>query len=263
MPQIAPAESSADSFSGLLASLAAPQGSSAAPWDDGLADDIATISYEPALRTSASRPAPPTEPAAAQAPSGEVPFPRRGTASRPPASPSVSVRRNAANCANGPPRLASVSRPICDPALSRSRPSAPRSKRLSPNSGNPARRGPRRSRPLKSFAPLPRRGSGIASGPSVLSGGGDSTTGRFLRRKQQNHAKNMGFAAIPALRLWGDALLDLQHQALQVFRLRQVQDYRMVQRGASPFQQPNPALRIGRRRRHGPLQVGPAHMMRA
>jgi hypothetical protein len=95
MPQIAPAESSADSFSGLLASLAAPQGSSAAPWDDGLADDIATISYEPALRTSASRPAPPTEPAAAQAPSGEVPFPPTRNRLK---TASITIRLSEAEC---------------------------------------------------------------------------------------------------------------------------------------------------------------------
>jgi hypothetical protein len=51
MPQTAPAESSASGFAGLLAYLAAPQKPSVSPWDDELADDFATISYEKALRT--------------------------------------------------------------------------------------------------------------------------------------------------------------------------------------------------------------------
>jgi predicted DNA binding CopG/RHH family protein len=44
--------SAASSFAGLLASLAAPQKKSPPEWnEDGLADDIATLSYEQALRT--------------------------------------------------------------------------------------------------------------------------------------------------------------------------------------------------------------------
>jgi hypothetical protein len=53
MPQSAPVESSASSFAGLLASIAAPQKGSGSGWDDDLADDIATISYERALRARA------------------------------------------------------------------------------------------------------------------------------------------------------------------------------------------------------------------
>jgi len=95
MPQIAPAETSADSFSGLLASLASPQRASASRWDDGLADDIATISYEPALRASASRQAQETESAAAQAPSGEVPSPPTRNRLK---TASITIRLSEAEC---------------------------------------------------------------------------------------------------------------------------------------------------------------------
>ncbi len=73
MPQTTPAEPSANGFAGLLASLAAPQKPSTSPLDDELADDIATISYEPALRTSAARQPLPTETPAAQVSSAEAP----------------------------------------------------------------------------------------------------------------------------------------------------------------------------------------------
>jgi hypothetical protein len=53
MPQTAPVESPTNSFAGLLASLASPQKASAPRWDDDLADDIATISYEQAVRPPA------------------------------------------------------------------------------------------------------------------------------------------------------------------------------------------------------------------
>jgi hypothetical protein len=53
MSQTAPPESSTDSFAGFLASVAAPQKGLASRWDDDLADDIATISYEQALRAQA------------------------------------------------------------------------------------------------------------------------------------------------------------------------------------------------------------------
>jgi hypothetical protein len=49
MPQTVPGNS-ADNFAGFLASLAAPSKPSPSVWDDGLADDIATITYEQALR---------------------------------------------------------------------------------------------------------------------------------------------------------------------------------------------------------------------
>jgi hypothetical protein len=52
MPQTAPVESSTNSFAGLLASLAEPQKAPAPRWDDDLADDIATISYEQAVRSA-------------------------------------------------------------------------------------------------------------------------------------------------------------------------------------------------------------------
>jgi hypothetical protein len=52
MPQTAPGEGSAHDFAGLLASLAAPPQPAIPEWnDDQLADDIATLSYEQALRT--------------------------------------------------------------------------------------------------------------------------------------------------------------------------------------------------------------------
>lgn len=52
MPQTAPDEGSAHDFAGLLASLAAPPQPAVPEWnDDQLADDIATLSYEQALRT--------------------------------------------------------------------------------------------------------------------------------------------------------------------------------------------------------------------
>jgi hypothetical protein len=53
MQQAASESSASDpSFAGLLASLAAPPQSTGREWnDDLLADDIATFSYEPALRT--------------------------------------------------------------------------------------------------------------------------------------------------------------------------------------------------------------------
>src|SRR5947209_212097 len=44
--------SSTSSFAGVLASLAAPPQTDASPWDESeLAEDIATLSYEQALRT--------------------------------------------------------------------------------------------------------------------------------------------------------------------------------------------------------------------
>ncbi len=95
MPQIAPAESSAQSFSGLLASLATPQGLSVSPWDDGLADDIATISYEPALRASASRQPQVNEPRAAQAPSGEASSPPTRNHLK---TASITIRLSEAEC---------------------------------------------------------------------------------------------------------------------------------------------------------------------
>jgi hypothetical protein len=62
MLQTAPTESSANGFAGLLASLAAPQKPSVSPWDDELADDFATISYEKALRTQPGYQPPAAEP---------------------------------------------------------------------------------------------------------------------------------------------------------------------------------------------------------
>ena len=72
-------------FAGLLASLAAPQKPSASAWDEELADDIATISYEPALRSPARYQAPAADRVmgcrrnrdlpAAQAPYGSGPSP--------------------------------------------------------------------------------------------------------------------------------------------------------------------------------------------
>jgi hypothetical protein len=53
MPQTAAVESSTSSFAGLLASIAAPQKGPAPQWDDDLADDIATISYEQTRRAQA------------------------------------------------------------------------------------------------------------------------------------------------------------------------------------------------------------------
>jgi len=61
MPDTGPAESSTSSFAGFLASIATPQKGAVSPWDDDLADDIATISYEQALRAQASCEPPSTE----------------------------------------------------------------------------------------------------------------------------------------------------------------------------------------------------------
>src|SRR5215831_1776940 len=66
MQQTAPAESSADAFAGLLASLAAPSKPAPSPWDNELADDFATISYEQALRPHLRYQPTPTEPPSAQ-----------------------------------------------------------------------------------------------------------------------------------------------------------------------------------------------------
>jgi predicted DNA binding CopG/RHH family protein len=55
MLQPAAGESAIDSFAGVLASLGVRPKSPALPWDDQLADDVATISYEQALRSHSRR----------------------------------------------------------------------------------------------------------------------------------------------------------------------------------------------------------------
>jgi hypothetical protein len=67
MQQPAPAESSTDAFAGLLASLATSSKPSPSQWDDALADDIATITYEQALRPHLTYQPPPTDPRSAAA----------------------------------------------------------------------------------------------------------------------------------------------------------------------------------------------------
>ena len=70
MHQATPAENSVDAFAGLLASLAAPSKPSPSSWDDGLVDDVATISYEHALRPVPRSQPPAAEPSPAAAESG-------------------------------------------------------------------------------------------------------------------------------------------------------------------------------------------------
>src|SRR5215469_16996311 len=82
MPQTAPAESPAQEFAGLLASLAAPQKHSASQWDDELADDIATISYEQALRTNARYQPATTDPPLDPTPAEEIATLNEDTPSR-------------------------------------------------------------------------------------------------------------------------------------------------------------------------------------
>lgn len=52
-PAAYPPSSKASSFAGLLAALTAPETKRAIAWDDDLEDDVATISYEKALRAHA------------------------------------------------------------------------------------------------------------------------------------------------------------------------------------------------------------------
>jgi hypothetical protein len=107
MQQTTPAESSAESFAGLLASLAAPQKPSMSPWDDELADDVATISYEPALRTQPRYQPSATEPLSASAEFETSHVVRPSVLPRSPAPPvkerrktaSITIRLSEAECA--------------------------------------------------------------------------------------------------------------------------------------------------------------------
>jgi hypothetical protein len=103
MQQAAESSVTASSFAGLLASLTAPPPLASPEWnDDQLADDVATLSYEPALRTHQPHRSPATDQEPAPDSEEGQSRPDRGTSTAPERSlkrASITIRLNEAECA--------------------------------------------------------------------------------------------------------------------------------------------------------------------